>query len=431
MKKFQIILMTIFVFFAAGGVILFATFKGSNDISDVKIVIWGEENRTTFDNFLAEFTKDTKRQFDVSYTQIEGGNFLNQVVEALASGVGPDMVILSSKDLVSFGNKILPIPYEVISERNFRDTFIEGGEIFLTKEGILALPISVDPLVMYWNRDILQSAGLASPPQYWTEMFTLADKITEKDEALNLKKSAVALGEFQNIKNAKEIIFSLIAQAGSPIVERSGGDRTLRVALGDVVGASSPVESALRFYTEFSNPTKTSYSWNRSLPNSQDAFIAGDLAIYFGFASELYEIRKKNPNLNFDVSTLPQLSGSEKKLTGGEIKGLAVLKRSLNPSVAITIAMNLVSEGSIDIFSGINKLPPVRRSLLSKAPGLAFEDLFYKSALITKSFLDPDDIETNTIFKNMIDRIVSGRSGVSESVRRARVELGALLVDKQ
>jgi hypothetical protein len=35
------------------------------------------------------------------------------------------------------------------------------------------------------------------------------------------------------------------------------------------------------------------YSWNRSLPNSSDAFANGDLAIYFGFASEYAKMKEK------------------------------------------------------------------------------------------------------------------------------------------
>ncbi len=42
------------------------------------------------------------------------------------------------------------------------------------------------------------------------------------------------------------------------------------------------------------------------MSDSKNMFLAGDLALYFGFASELDDLKNKNPNLNFDVTLFPQ-----------------------------------------------------------------------------------------------------------------------------
>ena len=60
----------------------------------------------------------------------------------------------------------------MISERDFKNTYIEEGELYLAANGILGLPITVDPMVMYWNRDIFSSAAIAAPPSYWDEFLT-------------------------------------------------------------------------------------------------------------------------------------------------------------------------------------------------------------------------------------------------------------------
>ncbi len=431
MKSFQVVILVIFIIFAAAGIFLFATFRGDETIDDIEVAIWGSEDTPTFNNFLKEFDDNTNKAYNILYTEVDESNFVNSVVEAIASGEEPDIIILSSSNLLRFRDKILPIPYEVVSERDFKDTFIEGGEIFLSSEGVLAFPISVDPLVMYWNRDILQKNGFSIPPKTWSEFFPFAERVTEKDNALNIIKSAVALGEYSNINNSKEIILSLIMQNGNPIIIRDPLNDSLRVILSeDFDRVTVPAESAIKFYTEFSNPTKTSYSWNRSLPNSIDAFSSGDLALYFGFASELSEIRLKNPNLNFDVASFPQSSSESFGRVYGDIKALAVLKRSKNTNAAVIVASALIKEDNIASFSSITGLPPVRRGLLANSPGLQFEDLFYKSALISSAFLDPDYEKTNLIFENMINRIISGRERISWSVKRANIELNALVVDK-
>ena len=60
-------------------------------------------------------------------------------------------------------------------------------------------------------------------------------------------------------------------------------------------------ESVLRFYTQFADPAKETYSWNKTFQNDKNAFISGKLAFYFGYASEYKDIQQKNPNLRFDI----------------------------------------------------------------------------------------------------------------------------------
>jgi len=281
--------------------------REENQRPDISFTAALKKLKFLFGKFLSEFRDNTEQEFNIDYKQIEEGDFVDVVVNALASGEGPDIIILSADNILRFEDKIFPIPYEFVSERDFRDAFIEGSEIFLSSQGVLGLPFSVDPLITYWNRDILQSSGVSSPPKFWSEFFPFVDRIAERDNALNITRAAVALGGYSNVKNAKEIILSMMFQNDNSVISRNERDDSPKVLLAQSFGeAVSPAESVIRFYTEFSNPAKTSYSWNQSLPNSIEAFSSGDLSLYFGFASELEEIRDKNPNLNFDISLFPQ-----------------------------------------------------------------------------------------------------------------------------
>lgn len=46
----------------------------------------------------------------------------------------------------------------------------------MTKDSIIAFPLTIDPLVMYWNRDILSNAGIVKPPAYWDEIYSIVKK---------------------------------------------------------------------------------------------------------------------------------------------------------------------------------------------------------------------------------------------------------------
>lgn len=431
MNLFQTVLLVILGFFIVFAVLVFSGiipfFDSAPDGVGGEVVLWGTLPAAKLTASIEELNTANADIFSMRYVEKKEATFDTELVEALASGTGPDMILLPHELVVRHENKILPIPYSSFNARLFRDSFIEEGELYLRDDGIIALPFSIDPLVMYWNRDIFTDAGRASPPMDWSEFLTLASLITKKDASLNISQSLVALGDFLNIRNAKDILSMLILQAGNPIVEKEGSTR--RVTLRDQRGLSTPpAESALRFYTEFANPSKPIYSWNRSLPGSRDMFASGDLAVYFGYAGERAALAAQSPRLNFDVAVVPQTKDAERKATFGKMTGIAVLKNSRNAQTAFYAAFELSGESFLEVFAKASGLPPVRRDLLARKPrnADAFTSIFYDSALISRAWLDPQPIETNRIFDVAVRNVLSGRSTVGGAVSEAHESMAAL-----
>jgi len=426
-SKFQIILITIFAIFIFVGVIVFAL-SGRDDPSKNigEIVIWGTMEKKVMDAVIVDLSNGDESFKNVKYEEKDKNDFDAVLIEAIASGVGPDIFLLPQSEILKKKNKIFVIPYSNFSIRDFKNYFIEEGELYLQKDGILALPFVVDPLVMYWNRSLFANAGVANPPQVWDEFFVLAKKLTQKDESKNISISAVPLGEFINVENAKEILATLFIQSGNPIIFQDGDE--IKVSLHDIYNNdATPAESALRFYTEFSNPVKETYSWNKAMANSKMAFLSGDLAVYFGFASELEELKRKNPNLNFDVAYFPQTENLKNNVTFGKMQALAINRNCKNIVGAFSVITNLVKDKSLMYLNGLTGLPPVTRTLLTKGTNDPNQEIFYKSALSAKAFLDPDEKETALIFQDMIESVVSGRRRVEGAISWASAELGELI----
>jgi ABC-type glycerol-3-phosphate transport system substrate-binding protein len=425
MNKFQMILMGLFGLFLIGGIIIFSTYKG-NSQNAVTVVIWGTIPQNDFSNIIQKTSLYQSKEFTVQYVEKKEEDFDANFIESLASGDGPDIFMLPSGKILKHRNKVFVIPYNVFTQRQFKDSFIEGAEIYMAPEGVLALPISVDPLVMYWNRSIFTDVKITEPPKYWDEFYSLANLISQKDGALNISRSAVAFGEFANISHAKEIILNLAMQAGTPVTTWNG-DKVQSV-FGDSLGQPTiPAEAAVNRYTEFSDPAKSSYSWNRSLPDSTDYFLSGDLGLYFGFASEIGNLQLKNPNLNFDVAVVPTEREGKTNVSFANFNALAITKSSKNPSAAFSVISILSGADGAAAFSSISKLPPARRDLLNQKPVNAYESVFYDSAIRSRAWLDPSPTETDAIFKNMIESITSGRARTGEAVARASRELSSLL----
>lgn len=425
-KNFQTIAMFVFGFFLVVGVIIFALQKTNNSDLVADITIWGTIDSKIFEKTMNDIGNSVESPFRIKYKQFREDNFDSELLDALASGTGPDAIVLSQDRILKYQNKVFEVPFSSFSERTFRDDFIEGAEIFLNQNGILAFPITIDPLVMYWNRDILSNAGVTRPPLNWDEVYTIVKKVTDMDNQKNLKKETIAFGEFVNVNNAKEIMSALIMQTGNQITKRN--ETKVEAVLGNSASSLIPeTESALRFYTEFSNPSKDMYTWNRSLNNSLQEFLSGNLAFYIGFASEVKGLREKNPNLNFDVAKLPQIRDSKTNKTFAKMNAIAIMKSSPNVNNILQVMGSIIGNDTISALSNSFNIPPIKRELLTEKQQDAYKSVFYDSAIIGRAWLDPNPYETDIIFKDMIENVTSGKLRINQSVNRASTEIQNLL----
>jgi ABC-type glycerol-3-phosphate transport system substrate-binding protein len=291
----------------------------------------------------------------------------------------------------------------------------------------LALPLIVDPIVFYYNKDILKNESIVYPPKNWDELFVLNPTLTIRDNGGVISRSMIALGQYDNVNNAKDILATLLIQNDNPIVEK-GAFGYESVLDGNPLNlVVSPIQAVLTFFMEFSNSSDTAYSWNRSLPDSLDMFTAGKLAFYIGRASELFKIESINPNLSFDVTEIPQIKNYTTRRTFGKIYAIAVSKKSGNMASALGVATLLSSGDNAKSFSIAASLPPASKPLLANKPKDPYLFTFFDSALITKTWLDPDNIKSNSIFKELIESILSDSQSESGAIRKSRAEFNLLL----
>ncbi len=428
MSAFQAIVIGVFITLIIVGVGVFALFGGAlGGGSTGSVVIWGTVDSGTMGTVLDQLRAGDKSFQDVAYVQKSSATYESDLVSAMAAGTGPDLFLIDQTEVAQFSNKIIPIPYGTVSQATFVNSFIDEGQLFLTGSGALALPLMVDPLVMYTNKDLLSGAGVAQVPQYWNELLTVGPKITKFDATRQVLVSGAALGQWSNINNAKEIMSALFLQAGDPITTRGAGGGLASV-FGQRTGdaAAGAAESALRFYTEFANPSKSTYSWNKSLPQSSDFFLAGKVAMYFGFASEYKSLINRNPNLHIGVSVLPQLTGNV-QATFGTLTGVAISRTARNANGALTVVQKLTSQAGISTLAGQVPLPPVRRDVVLDTSNSVAASVFVQSALIARGWLDPNSNSTDPLFKGMVESVISGSADPAAAVGDTAAQLQQML----
>ncbi len=287
-----------------------------------------------------------------------------------------------------------------------------------------------DPLVMYWNRDMFASAGLLNPPATWMDLVSMINKIAEKKDNGIISRAFVALGEYTNINHAKRILFTMLSQAGVNITYFDAGRRSyVSGLLQEKEGSGELSRSVLTFYTEFANPLKSSYTWNRSFTAAREAFLAGDLAIYFAPGSEGEYLRTRNPNLNFSTAFVPQ-ENSSAKAVHGRTYALGFLMTSKNPNAAIAEVSKYVTNaaGSQTLATALN-MAPARRDVLAGSKSARERNdtqVIYESAVYARDWMDPAPNTTDAIFAAMIDSITSGKQTLYESLQDASYRIDRL-----
>ncbi|MDB5188020.1 MAG: hypothetical protein JWO50_540 [Candidatus Kaiserbacteria bacterium] len=452
---FQIILLSVFGASAIVGVLVFAILTSTGTQSTIgPVVIWGTFDSKSITQIIQDSSNGDANLALVTYVQKDPATYEADLTRALASGTGPDLFIMSQDQAIQDASEVSLIPYAEISQSQYQKLFISATSPFLLQDGIVALPFIADPMVLFWNKDLLGTAGLTEPPEYWSQLFTTPmQSLTVKDDAGSITQSLIALGEYGNIDHAKDIVATLIMQVGGAITTRdpATGDLTGSLGKADSSGSlqGTPAESALRFYTEFADPSKDYYSWNRAQQLASMAFAQGNSALYLGYASEQSVIEKLNPNLKFAISRIPQSGTTQGPVTTARIYAIAIARNSRNLVGAKTIAYTLVSAPFSNAIANSYGMVSPRRDVLTPgaikaaptsvdakvnaARALAFasstpdQDVITQSAIIAQGWSDPDPVKTDDIFRAMIEDTTSGAMLFTEAIGRANSQLLAII----
>lgn len=328
-KKLLVAILSFFLLLGLGCKGLSTTEKTA--IKPVTLNYW-----TVYDNVpelqrLATEYNGLHSYITVNVRQLRFEEYQDKFLTALADDVGPDIMSLHVRDLlkhvsrlssspasstvatvvttggfspkttVTFENNLLPTVNGV--KNNYLQTV---GEDVIIAGKIYGLPLTVDTMALYYNKDLLDQAGIATPPENWTDFLTAVKQGTKVDPNNPdiITQSGVALGTAKNIDNAPDLYAILLLQKGVKIVDR--GYVTFANNLDRNV--ASPALEALRFYSDFARPEKETYSWNEQMENAFDEFVRGKSIFYFGFAFDYDRIKARAPQMNLAISPMLQLN---------------------------------------------------------------------------------------------------------------------------
>ncbi len=262
---------------------------------NVKLTWWGLwEDTPTMQAIIVDFKKEYPN-IDIEYSKRSPQDYYEKVQSRIDNGTGPDIYRYHNSWVPVLSDKLLPLPVDVIDPKEFKNNYYSVVQKDLMKNNaILGIPLGIDSLAMFTNTELFANGGV-NVPTNWDEFRKVSKQLTVKDPVNGkIKQAGAALGTFNNVQHASDIISLLYMQQG--------------VSLYTFEGKPENKASALEFYTAFAKGEDN--VWDDTLDNSMLAFSKGNLAIYFGYSWDVLAIQKLNKNIKFKISAVPSLSKS-------------------------------------------------------------------------------------------------------------------------
>jgi len=398
---------------------------GSGDIRQTTVAtltMWGIEDSKNdlvpiFASFSALYPK-----VQIQYRQFSNfKEYNNALLDALASRTGPDIFAIRNTDLPSSINKITPAPDTIIPLGTVRQLFPQVvNQDFVQQGKTYALPLSIDTLALFYNRDLLDQTALAVPAT-WEDFIKTVSKLTTFDKTQNIALSGAAIGgSAKSIPEAADILSLLMLQTGA---QMTSPDFT------SAVFNSNEGKNALTFYTQFANNRSKSYSWNDGLANNLDAFAQEKTAMIFTYHSSIPEIQKRNAFLNFQIAQIPQPQNNPKAIAYASYYGYAVSKQSRYANIAWELlAYALTNAQTGKNYVDTSNRPPALSELDRTYQNDPTLGIFARQALIARSWPQADADIVQSAFSKAIEAVNENTLTVERALQQAQDQITAGMV---
>jgi multiple sugar transport system substrate-binding protein len=411
----------------------------------VTLRVWGVVDDVDVYQDLLTAYRVTHPNVQIEYRRFRLEEYKDQLLNALAEDRGPDVFLIHNTWTGEYLSKIVPMPrttrtayrtltagikkeltWEMRSEPtlalvDFKNQYADVVQHDLLRmidvstdtsvkdfqEKIMGVPVGVDTLALYYNKDLLNAANIPVPPENWAQFSDQVKLLTKLDGQGNITQSAAGIGTAENVERATDLLSLLMIQNGQ-VMEDDAGFPAFQKIPPALSRDTPPSFQALEFYTDFANPNKDVYTWNATMPNSLEAFVSGRAAFFFGYSYQYDLIRARAPKLNLGLAKIPQIEGNPQK-NFANYWYWTVAKKSTNQDLAWNFLMQLTQpELLTQVLTKANR-PSARKSLLTSQLQDERVGVFASQVLTATSwYRGKDATAMERSFREMITAVVGG-----------------------
>jgi len=297
--------------------------------------------------------------------------------------------------------------------------------IFKTSDGhYYQMPWKTNPVMMFYNIDMLHAAGIEKPPRTYSEYLADAGKVTRDTNGDG--QMDIWMGE----RDIRPIWWERLFDIYPFYIAASNGETLFR---NDTVAFEN--HDAEQVFGFFQQCYGHGY-FPRTFFQGGDPFLLGRKATHFAGPWEIAAISKFSPDMRFDVAPLPVPDDHQGPVyTSGDYKNIAIFSTSKHPKEAWEFVKFLITAKHDLLLLEITNQVPVRGDLLTDP---LFAHYFVKNPLMVKfakQAVYTRGMDTVADLKEIFDAIsqeyetcaVYGRISPAEAVRDAARRTRAII----
>ena len=441
LSKLLIISMLGFIALIIGGVIFIIIGSRSTPIpKNIDLTVWGVWDDTSDLESIINSYQKNHPYIKIKYSKIRYEEYEDMLLKAWATDTGPDIYAIPNSRVTKYSaDFITPLPKSTrvayyttkkvlfktetkieyrkensLSASDIKRNFVDVvyGDIIIGDK-IYAMPLGINTLVMFYNRKLLDQAHVVQPPQTWNEFTNLVSKIAIVDEQNNIVRAGVALGTYNNISRAGDIVTLLMLQNGTTMT--SGN----KVTFGHASSSDPtyfPGIEALRFYTDFALPEKNVYTWNDQMPDALDFFASGQLAFFFGYKYQEPDILAKSRGIDYGIASMPQVN-PDNEINYANYWVYTVANKTSHSNEAWNFLQYAASEKIVKNYLTVSHQTSALRSILNEQLQDPEQSVHAQQALTAQSWYHGKKPQAaENYFLEMIAGIVDDSNNISSAI---------------
>lgn len=389
---------------------------------EVALTVWGTESENFLKDVISGY-KTLRSNANIEYIEIDEAEYEDRLLNALASGKGPDVFYVKNTSVPRLKNILSPVSAQQFNLIQLQELFPRVTEQNFVLDGqIYALPLYIDTLALIYNRDFFDQAGITSPPKTWTEFQKMVPLLRVSKTGAGIERAAAAIGgSMSSISSGVDMLNLLMLQNGA---EMTNGGNTATFASG---GPGAAGQNAFNFYLQFANAGSPYHTWNDALGNSIQSFAQGKTAMIFDYRNSFGEIKKVSPFLNFGIAAMPQPDGASIDVNYASYQGLTASRQSKFGGWAWDfIVYATTNKTAAKSYGEATGRPPALRTLVSEKQSDPQLNVFAKQALTARSWRQVDDEKVKEIFDRAIKNVLSGQADSAKALRQAQDQINQI-----
>jgi len=251
------------------------------------------------DGYMSEFNQQNP---GIHVTPVYDGDYPTtaaKVLQLAQAGTPADVAIVNAAAIYQMTDADVVMPLDDLIQQaggaNFINDFYPA---FLANSQMnghtWSIPFQRSTLVLYYNKDQFQQAGIANPPQTWDELVQDAQKLTQKDASGNISRYGVG---FPSNGTSYWEFQALAIEAGQNVFDNNSGNKVFFNAPASVQSLQFMIDLNKKY--DVSPPGAV--DWN-ALPND---FAAGKYSMIYHSTGSLTSVLKA-AQFNVGVAMLPK-----------------------------------------------------------------------------------------------------------------------------